>query len=71
MWPVGKIQCGCASRCRALMVAKHMPLKFVRCRRLGGEIEVERRAPIPGNRFRFRDRACRAGEAKLRGRARE
>ena len=39
-------------------------------RRLGGEIEVERRAPLPGNRFRFRVRACRAcgrGEAAWAG----
>eukprot|EP00959_Pyramimonas_sp_CCMP1952_P396215 8301765-Pyramimonas_sp.AAC.1 len=29
---------------------------------------MERRAPLPRNRFRFRVRAVRAGEAKPRGR---
>ena len=40
-------------------------------RRLRGGSDVKRRPPLPGNRFRFRVvRAVRAGEAKLRGRAR-
>ena len=40
------------------------------CRRLGGEIAVERRGPNREIEFRVRARAVRAGEAKLRGRAR-